>query len=107
MDAQLSPKLANWIRSSYDVQVVPMRDLDLLIAWDETIFNRAKREADVVITKDRDFIALLERFGPPPKVIWVTVGNVNNRRMKEVFSAQLADALRLLSEGDAMVEISE
>lgn len=84
-----------------------MRDLDLLIAWDETIFNRAKREADVVITKDRDFIALLERFGPPPKVIWVTVGNVNNRRMKEVFSAQLADALRLLSEGDAMVEISE
>jgi predicted nuclease of predicted toxin-antitoxin system len=106
LDAQLSPKLANWMRATFDVHVLPMRDLGLLVAWDETIFMKAKKEVDAVITKDKDFLALLAQFGPPPKVLWVTVGNVNNRRMKEVFTAQLPDALRMLREGEALVEIT-
>jgi len=46
------------MRATFDVQVLPMRDLGLLGAWDETIFLKAKKEVDVVMTEDKDFLAL-------------------------------------------------
>jgi hypothetical protein len=32
------------------------------------------------MTKDRDFVEMLQRLGPPPKVAWVTCGNTSNAR---------------------------
>lgn len=83
-----------------------MRDLGLLDAWDESIYLRARKEADIVITKDKDFLALQARLGPPPVVFLVTVGNLNNNRMKTIFSAQLPDALEMARNGESLVEIS-
>ena len=80
LDAQLSPKLANWMRAAFDMQVYPMRDLGMLTISDERIFLRAKAEVDIVIMKDKDFVTLLERLGPPPKAIWITMGNTRNTR---------------------------
>jgi predicted nuclease of predicted toxin-antitoxin system len=106
LDAQLSPKLANWMRAAFDMQVFPMRDLGMLTTADERIFLRAKEEVDIVITKDKDFVTLLERIGPPPKVIWITMGNTSNTRMKEALKASLPDALTMFSKGERLVEIT-
>jgi predicted nuclease of predicted toxin-antitoxin system len=38
------------------------------------------------MTKDSDFVALLDRFGPPPQVIWITCGNTSNARLKEILT---------------------
>ena len=59
------------------------------------------------MTKDRDFVDLLERLGPPPKLIWVTLGNTSNRNLKRILTATLHDAIDLLSRGESLVEISE
>ena len=36
-----------------------------------------------MITKDRDFVELLGRLGPPPKIIWITCGNTSNTRQAQ------------------------
>ncbi len=59
------------------------------------------------MTKDSDFVLLLEQLGPPPQVLWLTIGNTSNAHLKEVLSRSFASALELLLRGEALVEITE
>jgi predicted nuclease of predicted toxin-antitoxin system len=52
---------------------VAVRDLSFKSAEDRVIFDAARKADAVVVTKDRDLVDLLERYGPPPKVVWVTL----------------------------------
>jgi predicted nuclease of predicted toxin-antitoxin system len=58
------------------------------------------------MTKDRDFVDFVERYGSPPQVIWLTCGNTSNARLKEILTATLPDALELLRSGERLVEIT-
>ena len=75
LDAQLPLLLAGWINAQeWGIQAFAVRDVGLRDASDAAIF-RAVREAGVVVmTKDRDFIRLLDDQGPPPKVICLIGG---------------------------------
>lgn len=106
VDAQMSPAIATWISNTYAVSAVAIRDLGLRDAEDKEIFEAARQENAVVMTKDSDFVLLLDRFGPPPQVIWVTCGNTSNARLKEVLTNTLPKALDLLNLGEKLVEIS-
>jgi predicted nuclease of predicted toxin-antitoxin system len=68
----MSPAIATWINSNFSVSAVAIRDLGLREAKDKEIFEAAKREKAVVMTKDSDFVLLLDQLGPPPQIIWVT-----------------------------------
>lgn len=57
------------------------------------------------MTKDSDFVLLLERFGPPPNVILLTCGNTSNDSLKRILTKTLSEALQLLDQGDSLVEI--
>lgn len=106
VDAQMSPAIAAWISSNYAVNAVAIRDLGLRDAEDKEIFEAARQEKAVVMTKDSDFVLLLDRLGPPPQVIWVTSGNTSNARLKEVLTNTLPKAIDLLNSGEKLVEIS-
>ncbi len=106
LDAQLSPKLANWMRTTFNVRAFSLRDLEMREAKDERIFLRAKAEVDAILTKDEDFLRLVEKHGPPPSIIWVTAGNTSNQRMKELLTARLPAAMQLITNGSAVVEIA-
>jgi len=106
VDAQMSPAIAGWVSSNFLVEAVAVRDLGLRDAKDQEIFQAAKRENAIVMTKDSDFVLLLDRFGPPPKVIWVTCGNTSNARLKEILTSTLPKALELLLSGEDLVEIN-
>ena len=106
VDAQISPTIATWISSNYAVSGVALRDLGLRDAKDKEIFESARQEKAVVMTKDSDFVLLLDRLGPPPQIIWVTCGNTSNARLKEVLTNTLPKALDLLNLGEKLVEIS-
>ncbi len=105
LDAQLSPLLAEWISDHFPVSAVALRELGLRDAEDQQIFDAARDQDVIVMTKDRDFVLLLERCGSPPKVIWIRCGNTSNERIKEILSRQLKTALELLEGGDSLVEI--
>jgi predicted nuclease of predicted toxin-antitoxin system len=106
IDAQLSPAIAAWINGNFlAVKAFAVRDLSLRDAGDEEIFLAAKKADAVVITKDRDFVDLLDRLKAPPKIIWLTCGNTSNARLKEILTASLSDALEILAKGDDLIEI--
>lgn len=105
LDAQLSPLLARWITAHFSVTAVPIRDIGLRDATDQEIFDAARRRDVIVMTKDRDFVQLLERHGPPPRILWIRAGNTSNQRMEEILSLQLHAALQLMERGDHLVEI--
>ena len=84
IDADLSPLIAAWLTRTFaDVQADSLRDLGLRDAEDEEIFQAAKAAGVVVLTKDADFRHLLNQFGPPPQVLWLTYGNTSNERLQE------------------------
>lgn len=106
IDAQLSPAIAFWIENNFNVKAFALRDLGLRDAEDEEIFREAQKADAIVITKDSDFVALLDRFGAPPKIIWLTCGNTSNANLKIILSKTLLDAIDLLNNGEELVEIS-
>ena len=107
IDAQLPPALAPWFAETFSIEANAVRDLGLLESTDETIFDAAKKAGVIVITKDRDFLRLLEQFGPPPQVIWITCGNTSKARLKEILQKSFPSALKLLETGEPLVEISD
>lgn len=107
LDAQLSPRLATWLAEQFDVQAQAVKDLGLRDAEDLEIFEAAREARAVVMTKDRDFVDLLARLGPPPQVLWLTLGNTSNAHLKEVFGRVLADALVAVRSGEPLVEVTD
>ncbi|HEX8843202.1 MAG TPA: DUF5615 family PIN-like protein [Pyrinomonadaceae bacterium] len=103
IDAQM---IADWMSSNFAVKAVAIRDCGLRDATDREIFQAARKENAIVMTKDSDFLLFLERLGSPPKVTWVTCGNTSNVRLKEILTNTLPQALELLKSGEDLVEIS-
>ncbi len=107
VDAQLSPHLAPWLTEHFDVEAFSARRLGLRDAKDREIFAEARNEAAVVMTKDHDFVRLVEQEGPPPQVLWITTGNTSNAHLKNLFTKTLVQALELIQQGEPLVEISD
>ena len=102
----MSPAVAAWLTQNFAVNGVALRDLGLRDATDRDIFFAARSTPAVVMTKDGDFVVLLESFGPPPQVIWVTCGNTSNANLRKILTSAMPQALRLLQAGEPLVEIS-
>ena len=108
LDAQLSPALAAWINRTFDsIEARSLRSLGLRDAEDEEIFRAARSAGAVIMSKDSDFLHLLDREGPPPQVIWITMGNTSNERMREVLGELLPAVVDAIRDGDPIVEISD
>lgn len=106
VDAHLSPAITTWISSTFGVIALALRDIGLRDAEDPEIFEAAKAQGVIFMTKDSDFADLVDRLGSPPQIIWLTCGNTSNARLREILSATLPEALELLRFGEALVEIS-
>lgn len=107
IDAQLSPYLARWLSSEFGIEAKPVRELGLRDSRDREIFLAAREAGAIVLTKDRDFVLLLEQLGPPPQILWLTIGNTSNAHLKEALSKSFPTVQKLLRRGEPLVEISE
>lgn len=107
LDAQLSPDIANWLRQQLGVDAIAVRDLGLRDATDLEIFEAARQQNVVVMTKDSDFVHLVNSFGTPPQVLWLTSGNTSNAKLRLILEKTLPDALTLLAAGERIVEIRD
>ena len=105
LGAHLSPRTARWIAANFPIAAAPLRDLGLRDASDEEIFAAACIANAIMLTKDRDFVQLLEQNGSPPKVIWLTCGNTSEVALQQILSQHLGTALGLLTSGEDLVEI--
>lgn len=107
LDAQLSPHLAPWITENLGIECWSVSKLGMQDQEDAAIFEAARRAKVVVMTKDADFVRLLETHGPPPSVIWVTCGNTSNEHLREILVEGLPTAAKLIEDGEPLVEITD
>ena len=107
VDAQLSPSIAPWVEKEFGIRCLALRDLGLRDASDEEIFAAAREAHAFVMTKDSDFVDLVTRLGPPPQIIWLTCGNTSNSALRELLTGTLPEAVRLLKQGEVLVEIGD
>jgi predicted nuclease of predicted toxin-antitoxin system len=107
VDAQLSPHLAPWLHQQFGLEAYSVARLSLRNAKDLEIFQAARAASAVVLTKDQDFVLLLETLGPPPQILWVSCGNTSNAHLKKLLAETLPQALDLLARGEALIEIRD
>ncbi len=89
VDAQLPRKLAELLESlGHDAR----HTLDLPAknrTSDETLRQLAQDEDRVLVTKDSDFVDSFMVRGLPPKLLFVTTGNMANKDLLTLFRASL------------------
>ncbi len=107
LDAQLPPSLAAWLRRSHDIDAFAVRDLSFRDAADTAIFQAAREAGAVVMSKDSDFVSLVQRLGPPPQLLWVTCGNVTNANLEHILETVFPQAKAMIEAGEPIVEISD
>ena len=90
-----------------NIEVYPVRELGLRNAKDREIFLAAREAGAVVLTKDSDFVLLLEQLGAPPQILWLTIGNTSNSHLKRVLTESFTSAWELIQRGEPLVEIME
>ena len=80
IDNNLSPRIAAQIADFFpgSTHVVA---LGLEQADDERVFEYARDNRLAILTKDADFYHLLNKYGHPPKVCWIRVGNVTTNQI--------------------------
>ena len=59
----------------------------------------------VVMTKDRYFVDMVERVGPPPQVLRITSGNASNQQLRRTLGPLIPHAIERLAAGEPLVEI--
>ncbi len=106
VDAHLSPAIATWMTNTFDVTALSLREIGLRDAEDPEIFEASRAQGVIVMTKDSDFVDLVDRLGSPPQIIWLTCGNTSNARLREILTETLPEALQILKAGEPLVEIS-
>ncbi|MBW4560608.1 MAG: DUF5615 family PIN-like protein [Mojavia pulchra JT2-VF2] len=107
IDAQLPPTLAGWLSRNFGVTATALRNLGLRDAQDTEIFDAARAASAVIMTKDSDFVDLVCRLGTPPQILWLTCGNVTNRKLQQILTPIFPEALERLRQGEAIIEISD
>lgn len=75
LDENLSPRLIARIQAVFpgSLHVIHAK---LDNSPDIDLWNFAKNSGLAIVTKDKDFLPRLDRLGPPPKIIYLTTGNV-------------------------------
>ena len=93
-DQNLSARLVGRLADCYPGSE-HVRDAGLASADDATIWAYAAEHALTIVSKDSDFHqrSLLE--GPPPKVVWVHIGNCTTSDIESVLRRHQQDIDRL------------
>ena len=89
-DQNLSPRLVNLLSDLYpDSNHVYPLGLDQ--ALDKEVWEYARRESFLVVTKDADFSDLCMLLGSPPKVIWIRRGNCQTADIEMLLRQHYSD----------------
>jgi len=97
-DQNLSPRLVNRLADIYPDSIhVYLIGLDT--APDATIWEYARKNDFVIVTRDADFSDLNVILGFPPKVIWIRRGNCTTGEIESLLRLNYA-AIETLAEDE-------
>ncbi|GLR88058.1 DUF5615 family PIN-like protein [Bradyrhizobium iriomotense] len=103
IDAQLPPALARAMRQAgFDAAHVV--ELGLATATDGVIWDEATSRSAVLVTKDRDFSLLRVAKGEGPIVLWVRVGNIDDRTLIDQLLSAMPQIGEAVGRDEAVIE---
>ena len=88
-DQNLSPRLPRLLTDLYPGSV-HVREVGLRDGTDAAIWEHAKKNGFVIVSKDSDFQQRSLLFGHPPKFVWLRVGNCPVRPIEELLRKHAA-----------------
>ncbi len=99
-DENLSHKLPAKLADVYPGSA-HVRQVGLLGAGDERVWDYAVRNGLVIVSKDDDFRQRSFLRGAPPKVVWLAVGNATTGDVVAVLRAGSAAIERFVADAEA------
>ena len=110
IDLNLPPVMAKWIKEDFNVTAKSFKELNFETEEDISVFRKAANKINIVVitTKDIDFKNLVNDSVSPPKVLYLNMGNISNKMLKEIVYKHFKDVLRIFSEtDDSLIEITK
>ncbi|MEK7685377.1 MAG: DUF5615 family PIN-like protein [Verrucomicrobiota bacterium] len=104
VDAQLLPALARWIVSQGH-SATHVFDIGLQTADDPVVWERARSESTVIISKDEDFVDYWLLSAEPVHLVWIRKGNCSNRALLAWLEPLWPDTLKRLEQGERLIEL--
>jgi predicted nuclease of predicted toxin-antitoxin system len=103
-DQNLAPSLVRRLADEYpdSAHTFP---LGLGEADDRAIWDYARDHGFAIVSKDSDFHQLSVREGPPPKVVWVRLGNCTVDDIETILRERQTDLERLDAGPEAFLVI--
>jgi predicted nuclease of predicted toxin-antitoxin system len=92
-DENLSPVLSRRLSDVFP-DSLHVRDADMKATDDAVVWDYAKANDYVIVSKDADMHDLSLVFGDPPKVIWLRLGNCSTSQVEELLRKE-AEVIRL------------
>ncbi len=103
VDTQLPPVLATYLRrKGWDAVHTTDYPKAQFLA-DAEIRSIATAENRIVITKDEDFANYFWTKGSPPRVLLLTVGNIKNNALIDLFETDFDKAIQLFEQNCNLV----
>ena len=82
---KLARRLADLFPDSTHVREVGLKEADDPVVWDH-----AKQQSFMIVSKDADFHQRSFVYGFPPKVVWVQLGNRSTTEVEQVIRKNFA-----------------
>jgi len=97
IDQNLSFRLVDVLSSRFPGSC-HVRDVGLSGDDDERIWQLAKDEGFVIVTKDNDFLARALVRGHPPQIVQIRIGNASTRQIAELLRMRADDIAQFVAE---------
>jgi len=91
-DENLSPRLPRLLAALFPGSA-HVRDCGLKGFADEEIWGYARANDFVIVSKDSDFYQRSLVFGPPPKLVWIRIGNCTRNDLLRIITTRQQDLL--------------
>ena len=89
-DENLSPRLIELLAADFPAST-HVEHLDMRGAADIAIWSYARDHGYMIVSKDNDFRQYAFLYGPPPKVLWLAVGNAGTAAIARLVSSRIAE----------------
>ncbi|MBW4670857.1 MAG: DUF5615 family PIN-like protein [Cyanomargarita calcarea GSE-NOS-MK-12-04C] len=97
-DENLSPKLPRLLADLFPGSV-HVRDVGMKATDDPLVWDYAKDNSFMIVSKDADMHDLSLVFGNPPKVVWLRLGNCSTSQVENLLRRDV-DVIKLFYEDE-------
>ncbi len=107
IDAQLPPRLKPWLNQKGE-DAVHVFDLENGLQMPDTlIWQYARENQCIIISKDKDFFDFATLFGNPPQTVFISVGNCSTEQLISVLEKSYDDIMNRLKNNSPLIIVTQ